>query len=248
MFDRVSDETRGYERELEQTRRELAESQAMMDQSLANQRVLIRELYHRTKNNLQVVSNLISLQRERQNDPEVRDTFQKAIDRIQSLSLAQSKLYENQDLCQVSLRSYIEEIAERLWCSSGSPANVSFAFDLAEVSVPIDIAMPVGLIVNELVSNSLRHAFRDGAAGTIQISLTILGDGSLRLTYSDTGVGLEPGFHVETDSELGLDMVRILAEQQLGGEFVVGGTNGFLLELRFSDRRYPRHLSMGGTR
>lgn len=180
--------------------------------SLAEKEVLLKEVHHRVKNNLQVVSSLLSLQ-SRQSPGSAQAAFKESEDRIKSMALAHEKLYESRSLSAFDFSVYLRDLLASLFRSYGvDPARIRHRFELQDVRVGIDAAVPLGLIVNELVSNALKHAFPDGRSGEVTITLAS-GDGTVRVSVSDDGVGLPAGLDVTLTRSLGLRVVSALAKQ-----------------------------------
>jgi PAS domain S-box-containing protein len=201
--------------------------------SLAEKEVLLKEIHHRVKNNMQVISSLLSLQADHISDPKVLELFEDSQHRIQSMALVHETLYQSHDLSQVNLGTYLHELADELWRSYGTRAQqVRLSFQAEEILVGIDTAIPCGLIVNELVSNALKHAFPDGRAGEVRIRLRKGTRSTYVLAVHDTGIGLPEDVDLRQAESLGLRLVTSLTEQLSGSMEVerIGGTR-FTLSL-----------------
>jgi two-component sensor histidine kinase len=186
---------------------------------------LIRELFHRTKNNMQNILSFISLESWRIEDPRFRETLRSLETRIYSMSLVHRMLYEYNDLSRLSLSAYLREFAAYITAAENiETRNIRLDLAMDEVSVTLDIAMPVGLVVSELIANSLKHAFPEKRAGVVRISLTNLPGGELLLQVEDNGIGASKDFDPGALDSLGLQLVSSLAESQLGGAAVFGPT------------------------
>ena len=195
---------------------------------LQEKEVLLREIHHRVKNNLQIISSLLHLQSKKVNQDEARDLFTESQARIRSMALIHERLYQSDDLAQVDFAAYLDGLTEHLFRSYATRSDVvSREIDAQGGSLSVDRAIPCGLIVNELVTNALQHAFPDGQAGTIQVGYKE-SDGHGELTVADDGVGADADLDADTGS-LGLQLVRGLV-QQLGGELTIDRTAG----LRFT--------------
>jgi PAS domain S-box-containing protein len=206
--------------------------------SLAEKEVLLKEVHHRVKNNLQIISSLLDLQSDYLRDEKSRAVIKESQSRIRSMALIHQKLYQSESFAFVNFREYIEELAMSLFATyAGEPYPVQLAVDVGEVALGMDEAIPCGLIVNELVSNSLKHAFPDGRKGMLTVSCHAGETGQIELTVADTGVGLPPGFDCGNAETLGLQLVTMLV-RQLGGTMTVDGeAGGTAVAIRFAGRR-----------
>ncbi len=206
--------------------------------SLAEKEVLLKEVHHRVKNNLQIISSLLDLQSEYIRDEESRAFIRESQSRIRSMALIHQKLYQSERFAFVDFREYIEELVEDLFVSyARGPQQVRLNVSVGDVTLGMDEAIPCGLIVNELVSNSLKHAFPGGRKGTLTVSCHAGETGEIALTVADTGVGLPPGFDCRNAETLGLQLVTMLV-RQLGGQMAIDGVGGgTAVTIRFSSRR-----------
>jgi PAS domain S-box-containing protein len=201
--------------------------------SLREKEALLKEIHHRVKNNLQVVSSLLGLQSRAMIDPKMRKMFRDSQDRIHSMALLHESLYQSQNLSQIDFPVYIRQLAAHLFHSYGVAAErIHLRTDLEELLLHLDAAVPCGLIINELISNSLKYAFPDGREGEIRVQLHGLSDGTTRLIVSDNGVGLRADVDWVSTRSLGLRLVRTLA-QQLGAQIEVNSSAGVEVQLAF---------------
>ena len=202
--------------------------------ALQEKEILLREVHHRVKNNLQVVSSLLKLQARSAPDPEVQVAFEECQQRIQSMALIHEQLYESVDFSDVDFPEYIRQLAQRLFRSyKVNPGRVELQTEVGPVRLGVDIAVPCGLILNELLSNSLKYAFPEERAGSVTIRVERLQDESVLMTISDDGVGLPPDVGFWNTKTLGLRLVRLLV-RQLDGEIELGGPPGAEFRIRFS--------------
>jgi PAS domain S-box-containing protein len=200
--------------------------------SLREKELLLREVYHRVKNNLQVICSLLSLQEGRLADPSVVAVLRTARDRVRSMALVHERLYRSADVSRVHFAEYLRQLARELRHSFGVAAeDIRFVFNLANADLGIDVAIPCSMVVHELVTNALRHAFRGGRRGTIDIELAADGPGRARLVVADDGVGLPPEDAPPTGG-LGLQLVRLMVEQ-MGGELHVRSGPGAAFSVLF---------------
>ncbi len=208
-----------------------------IEKSLAEKETLLRELYHRTKNNMQVINSLLDLQLDYIDEEVVHEAFEETKNRICSMALVHQKLYETRNLSQINLREYIHDLSELLRKSSCvTPENLSFQFDMDDVWVFIDTAIPCGLIINELISNAMKYAFSDGRPGEVEITLRQDENGEITLSVADNGVGLGPGFDARRDGNLGFENIFTLTENQLLGTVTFEADEGVTCRIKFNDR------------
>jgi PAS domain S-box-containing protein len=225
--ERLLGELRGLNAELEQrVEARTAELQA----SLREREVLLEEIHHRVKNNLQVISSLIGMQARALAQGPGRDALVECQMRVQAIALIHEKLYGSRDYARVSFSEYVRTLAADVFQAAGvSPGGVSLDLAVADVALAVGKAIPCGLILNELITNALKHAFRDGRRGTIHVELAPVAAG-LRLVVWDDGVGLPAGFDLASSASLGLQLVRMLA-RQLDAALDVEGSRGTWVRL-----------------
>ena len=201
--------------------------------SLREKEILLKEIHHRVKNNLQIISSLLNLQSGHIRDPRALEVFKEGQGRVRSMALIHEKLYQSDDLARVDFYEYISNLAAYLFRSyEVNSGAVTLNVESEDVLLGVDTAIPCGLIINELVSNSLKHAFPGGGSGSINITLRPAGPERLTLAVSDDGIGLPPGFDVRNTPSLGLQLVNTLA-RQLGGEVEVTGGAGAEFKITF---------------
>ena len=198
------------------TERKRAEEQ--IKASLAEKEVLLREIHHRVKNNLQVISSLVSLQSDNLTDERMRDELNDVRDRVRSMALIHEKLYQTSDLAQLNFADYATSLLHYLWRSHGTlAAKVRLNLMLAPVVLSIEAAVPCGLILNELAGNALKHAFPKDSDGEVTVGLAYdSANEAVCLRVSDNGVGLPAGLDWQQSRSLGLRLVRILTGQLHG--------------------------------
>jgi PAS domain S-box-containing protein len=213
------------------TRRTQVEEQ--IKASLHEKEALLKEIHHRVKNNLQVISSLLALQSRAVTDENTKTKFNESRDRVHSMALLHESLYRSNNLAWIDFPDYIKQLAAHLFRSYGVAAErIRLRTDLDRLFLSIDTAVPCGLIINELISNSLKYAFPDGRDGEIHVELRENPDRTARLTVADDGVGLDPAFDWANARSLGLRLVRTLA-QQLDGTLDVGQGPGTRFQLTF---------------
>jgi two-component sensor histidine kinase/sensor domain CHASE-containing protein len=202
--------------------------------------ILIKEIHHRVKNNLQVVASLLYLQSTRLDDAKTMQMFEESSNRVKSISLIHEKLYKDRlqpqtEQGEVDFGAYVRDLTDALFISYGVDRGaIRPVFDTSNAFLSLDAAVPCGLIVNELVSNALKYAFPDGRTGEIRVGLYGDLDGKMALVVRDNGVGLTPDTDLERSSSLGLRLVRMLA-QQLGADIHIDGSKGAEFKFIFVD-------------
>ena len=202
--------------------------------SLREKEVLLKEIHHRVKNNLQVISSLLSLQAEYLKDEAMVKIFRESQNRVKSMALIHEKIYQSRNLAEVDFGEYLRELATQLFRSYGIGTHGIFMnINADKVVLGVDRAIPCGIIVNELVSNALKYAFPGKAGGRVDISLHANGNGEIVLTVRDNGVGLPPDIDFETSDSLGLMLVRMLSEQLQGEVKLCPGEPGTEFTLTF---------------
>ncbi len=211
---------------------------------LAEKDVLVKEIHHRVKNNLQVVVSLLGLQADRIQDPAAQAVFQDSQERVRSIALVHEKLYQSQDLARIDFPEYLRELTQSLQqiFAAGRMAWVTVETD--PVWLGVDLAIPCGLIVNELVTNALKYAYPDGRVGQVLVRFAAeAGPESaarqFHLTVSDNGVGLPPGLNPAKTRSLGLKLVQILT-RQIGGTLTITNSSGAKFALAFGERKGQR--------
>lgn len=210
------------------------EAERKLRTALEEKEILLREVHHRVKNNLQVVSSLLNLQARATGDPEISKAFEESQNRVQSMALIHEQLYESHDLSDVDFPEYIRRLSSRLFRSYQVRGDrIELNTEINDVHIGVDLAVPCGLIVNELVSNSLKYAFPEDKAGAILIRVERMQDSSATLTVADDGVGLPPEVGFWSTKTLGLRLVRSLV-RQIDGEIEVAGPPGAEYRIRFN--------------
>jgi PAS domain S-box-containing protein len=222
--------------------REITERRRTEDQikaSLAEKEVLLKEIHHRVKNNLQIITSLLSLQSGKVESLEIQSLLRESQTRVKSMALVHEELYQSEDFSRVDFADYIRRLTTNLFHTyQTGPIPISLLVDVQELFLTVDTAIPCGLIINELVSNALKHAFRDREGGTVTIQLQ--SDGALYvLTVSDDGIGLPIGIDPETTESLGLQLVSTLTHQ-LGGSLAVVRDQGTRFEVQFVEQQQRR--------
>jgi len=205
-------------------------------QDLKIKTALIQEIYHRTKNNMAVISAMISIQSRHSENDYVKSTFREISNKIQAMALVHQKLYKAKDLSNINLKDYIEDLANLIMQSYGALSErIKMKFDLQDVKILIDSAVPLGLIINELISNIFKHAFPNRQEGEIFIRLFKEKDKTINLELFDNGIGFPQNFDPRKDGSMGLASIFSIAENQLKGEISVKSENGLKWCIKIKD-------------
>ncbi|MDD5460681.1 MAG: histidine kinase dimerization/phosphoacceptor domain -containing protein [Methylococcales bacterium] len=200
--------------------------------ALNEKEMLLKEVYHRVKNNLQVVSSLINLQARNVKNEMTADLLRQSADRIKSMALLHEKLYQSKHLARINLNEYIRSLVDHLLFGYGAQASkINVNLEVEDLFLDVDTAIPCGLIINELVSNALKHAFPDNRRGTIEISFR-KEQAEYILVIADNGVGFPADLNFEKSASLGLQLVDTLT-RQLMGQMNLEQTGGSRFMIRF---------------
>ncbi|MBK1990210.1 GAF domain-containing protein [Sphaerospermopsis aphanizomenoides BCCUSP55] len=234
----------------EQSQIELAQRQQAeieLRSALAEKEVLLKEVHHRVKNNLQIVSSLLQLQAQTLKEPEIIRVIQESQNRIESISLIHKNLYTSPNIGQLDIFEYINNLASGLLISYQIvPSQISLLTDIDSVSLNVDEAIACGLIINELVSNALKHAFPNNQKGKINISLRNVNN-KIELTVQDNGVGLPDGLYWRNTDSLGLSLVYDLVTEQLEGNITVESNQGTLFHIQFPQLTLHKSIANGAS-
>ena len=215
---------------------ERKEYERQLEESISEKEVLLKEVHHRVKNNMQVISSILNLQSSYVDDETALSILRESQDRIKSMSFVHESLYQSNTLSEVNFAGYIQNIAKNLYHSYGRPGGaIHLEFDLEEIYLNLDTSIPCGLIINEIVSNSLKYAFEGMESGTITIKFSKLSDGRLKLIVSDNGIGLPNDFDIENADSLGLQLVTTLITQ-IGGELELTTKKGTEFSIVFKEQ------------
>lgn len=188
--------------------------------------MLLKEVHHRVKNNMQVISSLISLQSDKITDQESLERLRESQNRIKSMALVHESLYQSENLASIDPSGYLRNLTSEVIASYSLETAITVDFSITVHAMDLDTALPCGLIVNELVSNSLKHGFKGRAKGTITIGLDETDDEYI-LSARDDGCGLPADFDVTSLDSLGIKLINVLTRQMRGTiEIETGGPGG----------------------
>jgi PAS domain S-box-containing protein len=215
---------------------ERKEYESQLEESIKEKEVLLKEVHHRVKNNMQVISSILNLQSSYIADETALRILRESQDRIKSMSFVHESLYQSKTMSEVNFSEYIENIARNLFHSYGRPeGGIKLDFNLEEIYLNLDTSIPCGLIVNEIVSNSLKYAFHGRSEGRIVIEFSKQSKEKLKLIIRDDGIGLPENLDVENAESLGLQLVTTLITQ-IGGELEIVVSNGTSFNILFKDQ------------
>lgn len=218
---------------------EKKQAEEQIKTSLHEKEILLREIHHRVKNNLQIISSLLNLQSEHVKDKEALDMFQESRLRVRSMAMVHEKLYRSKDLARVDFNEYILGLGYHMFQMYGvTPETVLLKVDAENVFLDINTAIPCGLLVSELISNALKHAFPDGRKGEVAVSMTSIENGSFTLTVRDDGVGLNRDLDLKNSDSFGLQLVDMLSEQ-LQGSVSIQRNGGTTFTVQFKEVSAP---------
>jgi two-component sensor histidine kinase len=216
---------------LESDERQKAEEETL--KSLKDKELLLKEIHHRVKNNLAVVSSLLYLQSQKTQNKQILDALLESQLRLKSMVLVHEKLYRSKDLSSINYSEYIETLAATLFRSyEYESKRINLELDVKDIYLDTDTATNLGLIINELISNSIKHAFPEERSGKIAISFHLDKDGLYTLIVKDDGVSMPPGFDFQETETLGLKLVSTLTEQ-IEGTLSLEKNEGTCFKIQF---------------
>lgn len=196
--------------------------------------LLLKEIHHRVKNNLQIISSLLSMQTRGLADDKVKDAMKESQSRVKTMALIHEKLYQYENLSKINMQEYMLQLSDFLTQTYRSDKQIEVHIEADEINLDMDMAVPVGLITNELLSNSLKYAFEDLEVGDIYIKFSQTAPGAYRLLVEDSGKGLDANLDIDKTKSLGLKLVRTLT-RQINGKLKIASNPGASFEIAFSD-------------
>jgi len=212
--------------ELESKERKRREAEEFLKKSLEEKEVLLREVHHRVKNNMQIISSILRMQSRTIDDPKLKDFLQESQNRIHSMALIHENLYNNDTLANIKFSNYVQSLSGNIARTfANQKATVRFDFQIEDAYLPIDAAIPCGLIINELISNSFKYAFVDRTQGLICIHFNRQPNDHYRLTVCDDGGGIAKDLDITKTKSLGLKIIHKLVKQ-IDGEMETDFSNG----------------------
>jgi two-component sensor histidine kinase len=206
------------------------------DYLLSQQERLLKEIHHRVKNNLQVVISLLNSQADSLKDKAALSAIQESQHRVQAMALIHQKLYQSQGVARIPIQDYIEEVVAYLSDSYNLSHPVRFRLDVEPIQLDVTQAVPLGLIINEVITNAFKYAFPGSRPGTVSLSLHRLEEATYRLTIADDGVGLPSNYDPSQSRSLGMTLLHGFSSQ-LGGELSITGQPGLTICLVFAEKQ-----------
>ncbi len=212
------------------------EIEEKLEKTLQEKDILMKEIYHRVKNNLMVISSLLSLQSRYIKDKDTKEIFRESQNRAKSMALIHEKLYKSEDLKHINFTEYLQNLSNDLYNTYTTDKNlVKLVLDVDNIIFDVEISIPLGLILNELLTNSLKHAFPDGRNGEIKVELHLEEDGRYYLSVEDNGIGLPKDLNLQKTGTLGMQIINSLTEQ-INGELVLDSNMGTKFTIFFNDQ------------
>lgn len=200
----------------------------------AERELLLKEIHHRVKNNLQIISSLLSMQTRGLKDEKMKDAMKESQSRVKTMALIHEKLYQYENLSKINMQEYIQQLSDFLTQTYRSDKDIKITINAADINLDMDMAVPLGLITNELLSNSLKYAFEDRNQGEIIINFSQKDSGSYTLLIKDTGKGLNDQLDIENAKSLGLKLVKTLT-RQINGQLKIVSQPGASFEIEFAE-------------
>jgi two-component sensor histidine kinase len=210
--------------------------------SLREKEILLREIHHRVKNNMQILTSLLRLQTRQADSQELREVLQESEARIRSMGLLHEKLYQSESVSVIDMHGYLRTLTGEL-TRMNTPRGTrrEIKLNVHGVGMGLDTALPCGLIITELVTNALKYAFPSRDEGIIYVSLGALADGSFQLVVWDNGIGMDENFDINKASSLGMRLVRMLTDQ-LNGSLAFDCSRGTRITVTFRESQYELRL------
>ena len=219
--------------ELERKEKKRREAEEYLRKSLEEKDILLREVHHRVKNNMQIISSILSMQSRNIEDPKLKDILQESQNRIHTMALIHENLYNHESLANIKFSSYIKSLAGNIARTYASQqAIVKFDYQMVDAYLPIDTAIPCGLIINELISNSFKYAFKGSSNGKIGIYFNELQENKFQLTVFDDGIGIPDNIDITKTKSLGMKILHKLV-QQIDGTLQSDFSNGTKFTITF---------------
>ena len=213
---------------------EREKTDALIKASLNEKETLLHEIHHRVKNNMAVITGLLELQMNSIDNKMAKEALQDSQNRVQSMSMIHETLFRSDSLTAIDLKTHLLELGRTIIQNYSINRKVQYKVEADNVTISVKQATPIGLIVNELITNSLKYAFSDDREGVIVLKLKSNSEKGVELSVSDNGVGIPEGFNLQDADSLGLKLAKMLAENQLGGSIYMESNNGTKFTIKFN--------------
>ncbi|HET7002910.1 MAG TPA: sensor histidine kinase, partial [Puia sp.] len=221
----------------------ISQKNEVLEQTIEEKEWLVREIHHRVKNNLQMVISLLNAQSEFLNHPSAVDAIRESRERMQAIAILHQKLYHTDTSTRINMRSYVNELVDNIRSSVADTGRIEFQVDVdPDIELDISQSVPLGLILNEGITNSIKYAYGANEKGRIRISLRQITKRQLQLRISDHGKGLPEGLDLEHPHSLGLQLIRLFAEQ-LEGDLYFVNKRGLEIDLCFDTAEYGKVIN-----
>ena len=220
---------------IRRSQKKIAGQKLKLEQSVKDKELLLKEIHHRVKNNLQIISSILKSQGVRSDDSRFKELMTDGQNRIKTMAMIHEKLYQNDDFRSIDFKNYTSELSQGLDGTYRKETNVAIVLNIPKISFHIDIAIPLGLILNELLTNCYKYAFESKSAGNIQISLDEGEAENFTLKVEDNGKGMPDDYNLESSKSLGLSMVKGLAWQLNGSMNYTSGKFGTVVSIDFKN-------------
>ena len=223
--------------QLSEQKEAIAQKNSIIDSALKEKEVLLKEIHHRVKNNLQVISSLLNLQSKGITDEHARQVLEDGKERIQAIALIHHRLYQNEVLAYITMQDYLPDLISQLKRTYVSAdKQIQTKIETNAVRISMDNAVPLGLIVCEMITNAYKHAFQGKTIGEIWVELKPSSEQSFyELTIEDNGVGIKEGINFPQEGSLGAEIITALSEQLNGELFMTSSEEGTKFKLIFQD-------------
>ena len=231
------------EKNLQVERDKLSDTYEQIQASLKEKEILLSEIHHRVKNNMQVIISMLRLQSNKTCDKKYAELLKDSERRVLSMSLVHEQLYQSKNFSNIDFKEYLKNLLTDLFISHGvDTSTVELIIDCTDVLLDLDNAIPCGLIVNELVSNCLKHAFPDNRKGKITLLVGSVSEEEFELTVSDDGVGIPQDLDISNIDSMGLRLVRVLIEDTFEGQMDLERTDGTRFKLKLKKVKYRKRI------
>jgi len=219
---------------------QLKQSLSEQAELLAEKDVLMKEIHHRVKNNLQVISGLLELQGKSTDDETAKEALLEGRNRVRSIALIHQNLYQFENLSSIEIKRFVSDLCRQIESVFKKQGKIAIHIDVPVLYLDIDSAVPLGLILNELLSNSFKYAFSDGVDGEINLEIHTVTEGRYQLQYSDNGPGLPANFDLRRATTLGIQLINDLS-RQIGGNVKYEYNKGASFIINFTNRNLRKN-------